>query len=409
MLSLIVALHEFGHLLAAKHFGVQVEAFSIGFGPVLYQKKIGQTEFRLSLIPLGGYVKMLGENDKESCDNPASFAAKAWWQKVLIALAGPFFNLLVAFVLFSCSFMVNGSYQDFLPIIGQDGQGFKQGDYITSADGEQIKSWSQIKTTARNFTVQRDGWQTSLTLSEDFAAEPWIEPIVGEVAVGMPAYQMGLKEGDRILRLNNEKISSWSDIGKSIDDTKEVEVVFARGDKVLTAKIAPIQDPLSGRFLLGVSAAMVTFPQQSLGLFASLGKGALSTISAVWLNYYGLYKLFSKPSAISHSLSGPVMISQVAKSFSQKGVASILVFIAFINVVLFVMNLLPIPILDGGLVLMAVLERILRRPIPESWQTGLQYLGLILLVSLMFFSFYNDADKLAKRLKSSRVLSEGVE
>ncbi len=407
-LSLIVALHEFGHFLAARFFGVQVDAFSIGFGPVLCKKKVGETEFRLSLIPLGGYVKMLGENSRQATSDPKSFASKNWWQRVVIAFAGPFANLVVAFIFFSASFMVNSSYHDFLPIVGQDAQSFRSGDYILQADGKPIKSWSQIDATAKDFVVQRDGFPLNLTLDENFAAEPAIEPIVGEVSVGMPAYLLGLQEGDRILRLNGAEIISWSDIGKNLRGLQSVPIVFSRGDKILRREISPVQDPISGRFLLGISAAMTVFPEESSGFFASLAKGAASTVSAVWLNYYGLYKILLQPSTLKGSLSGPVMISQAAKSFSQKGLASILIFIAFVNVVLFVMNLLPIPILDGGLILFAVLEKILRRPLSDNLQTGLQYLGLFLLMSLMFFSFYNDADKLVDRLENSKSLREGV-
>ncbi len=409
ILSLIVALHEFGHFVAARFFGVRVEAFSIGFGPVLYKKYFGDTEFRISLIPLGGYVKMLGENSKEETDNPASFAAKSWWQRIVIAFSGPLANLLVALLLFSLSFMANSSYEDFLPVIGKDTQGFKKGDYVLSVDGKQIKSWSQIEADGRDFVVKRDGLQTVVVLEEGFSADPWIEPIVGDVAVGMPAYQLGMQAGDRIIQVNGVEILEWTDIGKAVGTGKEVKIAFSRGSKKLVGLIKPTQDPLSGRFLLGISASMMAFPQESAGVFTAIGKGAMSTVSAVWLNYYGLYKLFAKPSSLAENLSGPVMISQAAKSFSQKGLASILVFIAFINVVLFVMNLLPIPILDGGLILFAFLEKIFRKPLSDSLQTGLQYLGLFVLMFLMFFSFYNDADKLADRMENSKALSEGVE
>ncbi len=409
VLSFIVALHEFGHFVAARFFGVRVEAFSIGFGPVLYKRQFGDTEFRLSLIPLGGYVKMLGENPKEKTDNLASFSAKSWWQRIVIAFSGPFANLMLAFLFFSLSFMINSSYEDFLPVIGEDAQGFQKGDCVLSVDGKQIKSWSQIVAGGKSFVVSRGGEKTSVLLEEEeFACQPWIEPIIGQVAVGMPAYQLGMQAGDRITRINGVDITAWSQIGDAVGDGNEVKVAFSRGQQSLVGLIKPTQDPLSGRYLLGVSATMSTFPQERAGVFTAMGKGALSTVSAVWLNYYGLYKIFAKPSSLAENLSGPVMISQAAKSFSQKGLASVLIFIAFINVVLFVMNLLPIPILDGGLILFAFLEKLFRKPLAESLQTGLQYLGLFVLMFLMFFSFYNDADKLTDRIENSRALNEGV-
>ncbi len=408
VLSVIVALHEIGHFVAARIFGVRVEAFSIGFGPVLFEKKIWQTNFRISLIPLGGYVKMFGENIKEASAEPDSFSGKSWWQKSIIAFAGPFANLLVAALFFVMSFMFNVSYQDFLPVINENAQGFQRGDVVVEADGQKIRSWSEIGENAKKFIVNRDGDLLAVTIDDKFSVNPAVEPVIGEVAVGMPAYQAGLKEGDKILQIEDKEIVSWHDIGLVIIGAGSVKVMFSRGNQILTREIEPIQDPVSGKYLFGITAPLATFNKAPYGFLTSIENGLFATGSAVWLNYYGLYKLVVNPLDLADNLSGPIMISQSAKSFSNKGASSIFVFIAFINVVLCVMNLLPIPILDGGMILFAVLEGILRKPVSESIQMKLQYVGFLLIMSLMFFSFYNDADKLIDRVKNTNFTAEGV-
>ncbi len=407
-LSVIVALHEIGHFLAARFFGVRVEAFSIGFGPVLYEKNIWQTNFRISLIPLGGYVKMFGENINEASSEPCSFSSKLWWQKSIIAFSGPFANLLVAGLFFVMSFMFNVTYQDFLPIVGENGQGFRRGDVILEADGKKIASWSEIGESAKEFTVKRDGELLTVIIDDKFSVNPKVEPVIGEVAVGMPAYLAGMKEGDKILQIGNNDVLSWHDIGQAITSKERVKVVFSRDKQIFTREIEPIQDPVSGKYLLGITAPLFIFTKAPYGFFTSVGNGLLATASAVWLNYYGLYKLVVNPLGLADNLSGPIMISQSAKSFSNKGASSIFVFIAFINVVLCVMNLLPIPILDGGMILFAILEGALRRPVSEGIQLKLQYFGFFIIMSLMFFSFYNDADKLIDRVKNTDFTSEGV-
>ncbi|MCS7308207.1 MAG: RIP metalloprotease RseP, partial [Aquificaceae bacterium] len=224
LVGVLIWFHELGHFLMAKLFGVKVEIFSIGFGPVLLSKKIGETEYRVSALPLGGFVKLYGE--EESLHDPRAFSAKPNWQKILIAFGGPLFNLILAVLLFGLLSAVNKkvpSYQFEKPLVGHVTEGslahtmgIKKGDTILEINSVRVETWKDVeKVVFRNMLSQdwrvvvlRDGKEVelrtrgSIARSGGFGAEPMLPAVIGKVLENTPAYQVGLKEGDRILKVN---------------------------------------------------------------------------------------------------------------------------------------------------------------------------------------------------------------
>ena len=219
-LGILVLIHEGGHFLVARLFKVKVEKFSIGFGPKLASFVKGDTEYRIAVIPLGGYVKMKGENPDEQNADEDSFSSKFWWQRALIAFAGPFANLIFGCLIFIFAFSIGNSYDDLYPIIGkvntQEFSIFHQNDKIVSVNSQKIKGWSEIYTKIidgkeNDFEVLRDSQKIPLHLEklnlEDFIENvlPKSSAVIGEVMVGLPAYQAGLMAGDEILEIDGKE------------------------------------------------------------------------------------------------------------------------------------------------------------------------------------------------------------
>jgi len=405
ILSLIVAIHEFGHLISAKALGIKVEAFSVGFGPVIFKATYHNTQYRLSAIPLGGYVKMLGEDPAQKCSSDNSFLAKVWWKRIIVAISGPMFNLVLAMIMLWLSFMVSSSYRDFYPIVGSDSGQFQKGDEILQVSSKKIISWQQVKTDGQEITLKRDKKIiTFIGKNEKLVCQ--IAPVIGNVSVGSPAYSAGLDIGDKIVAIDGQKVTLWMDIGSLIADKSEILCLLERDSKIIQRTIYPTKDPISNRFLIGISPQMVPFESQNYGFFQSIRHAVVSTAKLLEINYYGLYQIFKNPASLSSSIAGPIMISQSAKNFSKNGFSSILRFIAFINVVLFVMNLLPIPILDGGTIIFCLIEGIFGRPIPLKGQRIMQQIGFFLLIWMMFFAFKNDFSKIMLRSDSNKIIGE---
>ncbi len=338
VLGVLIFFHELGHFIVAKAFGVGVEKFSLGFGPKILGKTIGRTEYRLSAIPLGGYVKMVGEQPDEELDPadvPFSFTHKNVWQRILIVAAGPFFNFFLAIIIFFGIFWFSGMMV--------------------------------------------------------------LQPIIGEVSPGLPAHAAGLVSGDKILEIDGAPITDWSEMAEKIVDSngQPLEILILRQDRQMSVTVQPKADIMKNmfgeeqrRYIIGVTSTgdVLTHP---MGPVAAFGESLNRTFLICKLTVLSVVKVF-QGAIPADTIGGPILIAQMAGEQVEQGLVNLFAFIALISVNLGILNLLPVPVLDGGHILFFSIEAIIRRPVSIKTREIAQQIGIFLLLMLMVFVFYND-------------------
>ncbi|SFN48690.1 RIP metalloprotease RseP [Dokdonella immobilis] len=428
-LGLLVTFHEFGHFIVARLCGVKVLRFSVGFGKPLWMRRDRRgTEFAVAAIPLGGYVKMLDEREAEVAPEELDQAhnRKPVGQRMAIAAAGPAFNLI--FTLFAFWLMFVVGKPDYLPIVDAPTgiaaeAGMRAGDRITSVDGTAVGSWSDALQKLGEDAVGRfdasvgvttaDGATTTRTLA--FSGLPRSvgedqlfdaiglrlqprerEPVIGRVGDGMPAKAAGLEVGDRILRINARDIASFSDIETIVPEEAakdpELSLVIRRGDEQLDVRlIATETDGADGkkRYVIGIGSTDAHDALQQYGPLAAIPQAFAKTWDTT-KSSLGMLKMLVVGRASLENLSGPITIARFANGSAQLGLPWFLNFLAIISLSLAIINLLPIPILDGGHLLYYLIELVKGSPVSERTQIFGQYAGLMMLVALMGLAFYND-------------------
>jgi regulator of sigma E protease len=346
VLGLLIFVHELGHFLLAKLFRVRVLKFSLGFGPKLFGRVYGDTEYLISAFPLGGYVKMFGENPEEqevAVDEKAvSFVHKPVWQRFLIVLAGPVFNLLFTLFLFLCIFSVLGE-----PV--------------------------SVDTTR-----------------------------IGKVNANSPAERAGLKENDVILRLADRETKKWQDIleGVKKSNGQTISLLVKRGEEIVPIEVAPKIDLVKNvfgeeveqRYMIGIMKAD-DLQWERKGLLSAIGSAGQQTWMYISLTAVGLVKIMQQVVPASE-IGGPILIAQIAGEQMRAGWLNLIYFMGLLSVNLGLLNLLPIPILDGGHLAFLTLEGVRRKPLNLKVQIVAQQIGIGLLGTLMIFVFYNDIVRL---------------
>jgi len=419
-LGVLVTVHETGHFLAARLCGVKVEAFSIGFGRPIFKLVRHGIEYKIGWLPLGGYVKMKGEAlEEDSEEEEDSFRYTRWWKKIIIALAGPLSNLLLAVLIFIFTFMLPSRAEDLNPIVGKVSGNYElvfvPGDSILAVNGKPVKGWfhflgSLDAVHANDIELKRDGSKLTMTLPQiDIVAfsndvYPFVPATIGDVSPGMPAWRAGLKTGDNIVSVNSIRVKDWYEMREMItlSSRDSVELMVKRGDSLFQRVIALEGNPMTeGQKLIGIMQNMPVSYEQSYPPLQAVEYGVKSTLNFVVLNYVGLYKLISRPETIKSSVGGPVMIYSLSSQSAKKGWNAWLMFVAAISLVLMIMNLLPIPVLDGGHIMFAIVQGIIGKPIPVRIQIIAQNVGFVLLMLLMVYAFYNDFTKVFARAVST--------
>lgn len=424
MLGILVFIHELGHFAVAKLTGVKVLKFSLGFGPRLVSHQWGETEYMICAIPLGGYVQMLGEGIQEGEedeplsdeDRSRSFAEKSVGRRLAIVAAGPFMNLVLPFVILPLAFMVGINLPFFLdqpacvgyvlPQSPAAEAGLHSGDCIVGVGGQPINSWADAdralltqagQTTV--FDVQTDGSTQSITVvAGDNSAEglqalglaPVQDALVGALSPGMPAQKAGLLIGDRILSIDGEKVASWYELKSLIQQAEGGNQLFLveRDDQQLEIAIVPIRGEGENGFLIGIAPQVETVFKR-FAFKEAFGQGVARSRELIELTLIFIQKLvLGKVS--TRNIGGPITVVQVAGQAAQTDLASILSILAFLSIQLGILNLFPIPILDGGHLLFGVFELIFRRPLPLRVREIAQQVGLLFIVLLMALAFYND-------------------
>ncbi|MDF1535543.1 MAG: RIP metalloprotease RseP [bacterium] len=421
VLGILVTVHELGHFIVAKLQGIGVDRFSIGFPPKMFGFTRGETEYCVSWIPLGGYVKLRGEDPDEEADpdDPALYSTRPPHQRGAVILAGPIMNLVLAFIVMPMVFMVGMSvpaYLDDVPVAGwvepgspADRAGFIVGEKIVSVGGTEVADWEDVfeimaagSTGPQNVLVEGRGGRRTLTLDSPgeeggYGILPPMDPAIGSLTPGYPAQEAGLEKGDLILSLGGVPVSHWSEMARIIHGSadKKITVVVKRGEGVVSLEVIPQLDEKSGRGLMGISPMSDTVVRR-YGPMESLKMGAEKNLELLGMTFSFLWELVSGQSSIKN-LGGPIMIFQVTGQAAKAGLAEFLAFMAFLSLQLGVLNLLPIPVLDGGHLVFLTAEGLLKRPLDIRTQVVAQKVGFFLLITLIIVISYNDIIRLLGR------------
>jgi len=434
-LGLLVTFHEFGHYWVARRCGVRVLRFSVGFGKPLW-KRVGRdgTEWVVAAIPLGGYVKMLDERegDVPAAQLHEAFTRKSVYQRFAIVAAGPLFNLVLTLLLLWGVFIIGKS--DYQPVVGQVSgialdAGFAPGDRILRIDGQQEETWThaiidlgtavidrrpvdvEVEDAAGNVRNRMlDLSRLDPALDETAALRAvgltprhWLLPAkIGAVAEGSPAAAAGLAAGDRVLSIDDRTIHHWHEIPEAIngrsDPQRPLALRVERDGQRLEFEVAPraVSDGDKTVWQLGVQPERTGMAPDALlryGPFAAIGAAARETWKLTH-STLGLLTRMVTGAASLQNVSGPISIARYANSSAQMGVDWFLSFLALLSLSLCIMNLLPIPILDGGHLLYYLIEMIKGSPVSERALIAGQYVGMAMLAGLLSLAFYNDIARL---------------
>lgn len=430
LLGLVIFVHELGHFLVAKWRGVRVLKFSLGFGPAIVHWTRGETEYRLSWIPLGGYVQMAGDSPAEDGtmpNRPDEFLSHPWFGRLLIAVAGPAANLLTAFLVMVVVGLIGVRYPDYPNLLGAVPDtslayhmGLRSGDRVTSVAGTPVASWIPIfvgaarvpekeplaMTFARkdsSFTLQLSSEEREPLLSS--LRRPSDPPVVGGVVTGMPAYKAGLKEGDRILAVDGQAVTAWEELPQLLDSRADhpVRLSILRDHRAFDLSVTPMNPdgrPGGRGAMIGIEPPRRESYIERHGPLESIDLGARATVALVANVYGGLWLTVSRPLYYREYLGGPLFIAQAASEQAKRGLDSYLQFLAMINVAIMAFNLLPIPVLDGGHITLALLEAFRRQAISARAYGRFQKVGLAVIGTLFILILANDPLRLVQRQRA---------
>ena len=433
VLGVLIVVHELGHFLMARLAGVGVERFSVGFGPVLWRFRGKETEYCVSAIPMGGYVKMMGDDEnpleggKGAAIDPAkAFNGKPLAARFLIVFAGPAMNFVLAALIAGLMFMLVG--RPVAPaLVGRvtDGSpaaqaGLKTGDRLVAVDGKSVQYWEDLARLVQaargrvlQVAVQGPAGERTVALTPgqtkrkdlfgdeqtvwEIGASPYIPAAIGDTIAGDPADQAGLKAGDVVVALEGQPVLSWDELAERIHQRagQPTRLEIKRGAETLTVTVTPKKSKIPGADGKETEVGLVGIrPGGSVTMVRS------NPISALWEGLVwsgdvtvktaiGLYKIVVGQLDRSN-IGGPIQIAKTAGEQARQGIVSLALFTAVISVNLFLLNLLPVPMLDGGHLLFFAFEAVLGRPLSVRKREVAQQVGFALLMLLMVFAFYND-------------------
>ncbi|HVX65762.1 MAG TPA: RIP metalloprotease RseP [Bryobacteraceae bacterium] len=430
LIGVMILVHELGHYWAARFFDVRIDVFSFGFGPRLFGFRRGETDFRFSAILFGGYVKMAGEQPSdENISDPRAFLAKPRWQRLIIAFAGPAMNIVLAVALVTGMFMVRypkapDSVQEGVVGYVEPGTpayraGVREGDRIVTFDSIQNPTWEdivfkEIGSVNRPIAarIDRKGRQFNITVTPvsidertGLASSGWRQE--GEVEVGalspgmMPAEKAGLRRGDILLRANGQLIRSQSRFSEIINGAggRPVEIDYLRDGKAHSVTIQPIFDKTApnptgppGRWLIGV------YPQPRMIItklsFPEALKESIEQNRRSATLIYSFLRGIVERRMSARTLQGPIGIAQLSGEAAREGAFAFTSLMAMVSLNLAIFNLLPIPILDGGVILLLLVEMTMRRDLSLRVKETVFKLGFVFLMAIMAFVLYNDISKM---------------
>ena len=451
VLLVLIFVHELGHFIAAKLVGVKVERFSLGFPPKAWSKTIGETEYQLAWLPLGGYVKMYGEDPTSGEEVPPEMRARSFshqppWAKIIIVLAGPVFNLIFAAVIFWALIWAVG-IQHLAPVVGPVTPaspayeaGIRMDDTLVAINGEPVNYFDQLDTALAEgegaplqLTVKSRGLTETHTLTpnridtQDMFGDPQtfydvgishrMKPVIAKVMRGKPAEKAGLAGGDLILAINGQPTPDWQDVLLAIQGPPEERgsttpkavrpLIFEveRDGRPLTLEVTPELNAglnTDGDTTFTPMVGMESRPTiltEDVGFFKSIGLGVLEAGNMIRLTLVSVQKLITGQVS-AKTLGGPILIAEVTGDRARAGLTPLLNLAAFISINLGILNLLPIPMLDGGQLVFFLIEAVRRKPLSLRVREAAQWVGIAALGLLMVTVFYNDIARLVTRFQT---------
>jgi regulator of sigma E protease len=432
LLGIVIFFHELGHFLAAKWRGVTVLKFSLGMGPEMLGFTHGGTRYCLSWIPLGGFVQMAGDSLSDDGSmpegGPEKFLTHPWYGRIIIAVAGPAANLVIAYFVVLAMFVTGMKQVDYVNLFGKldaasapFAAGVREGDQFTSLDGKPLTRWHELLDVANELDAKkpavlglvRDGQPLAVTIPAGQAREwfgalnpPPTPATVGSVAPGMPAYRGGVLEGDRVLAVDGKDVRWFEDIVENLKGKADQPVRFRleRDGKPYELDLTPMradpEHPDSKNGYVGIGAARGLTWTQRLSFGAAVPAAFTGTGSLVKLVYKNLWMTLSRPVYYRQAVGGPILIGQMARDSAKQGFDSFLYLLAMINLAIMSFNLLPVPLLDGGHITLALIEAVRRRAMSGRSYINFQKVGLVLVGSLFIFIFSQDILRPIERLRA---------
>jgi len=427
VLGVIIVLHELGHFLVAKFFGIKVEVFSVGFGPRLIGFRKGETDYRISAFPLGGYVKMAGETPTDTITGEAyEFLSKPKWQRFLVAAAGPAMNIFLAIGLIAGLYMYGTDVPEFLigqPVINvvepgspAEHAGIKPGDEIVSFDGKQKPDWQDVQNTIITspgrvlpIVIERNGKEMEFSITPqrkgreeagDAGMFPFYRTIVQDVQPNSPALAAGIQAGDEIIRVNGIDLrASGRTLQQTIQQINDVTfpITVLRGGKegegVRSTKelqVTPVMK--DGRKMIGIG---IQYPSVhiKLGPVAAFEKSVQSNKENAVLIFQVIGRLLKREASVKQ-LDGPISIISYSGQAYQAGFVTLFTFMALISLNLGILNIMPIPILDGGVILLLIIESLLGRDLSLRMKERIVQASVVFILMVMVIVLYNDVVKL---------------
>lgn len=429
VIGVLVFVHELGHFLVAKLFRIRVEVFSLGFGPRLLGFRRGETDYRISAIPLGGYVKMLGENPEEIGRGPLppeAFLARPKWQRFLVALAGPAMNLLLAFLLPAFVFMISypgPAYRTERAQIGvivpgspAERAGLRPGDVIVEFDGRPNPTWGEVEDLTLlkphrtiSVVIERQGERLRIPLTLDATqgrfdviGESGMLPppastgvTIAEIERGSPAEAAGLRPGDTIIRIDDVEITAFpvlvALVSRSIG--KELTLTYVRDGQTRQVTVVPFNDRGRGRIGIAPQPEPLRQGTVRLGIGSALRESFRQNLLYSRLTLEALVEVLRGERTVRETFAGPVRIADISGKAAERGWKELLIVMSLISLSLGLFNLFPIPVLDGGLILMLFVEwamGLAGKELTMSLREKIQTVGLALILLLMGYVLYSD-------------------
>ncbi len=418
--GVLVLVHEFGHFIAAKLSGMKVDTFSIGFPPRAFGKKIGETDYCVSWIPIGGYVKIAGMID-ESFDTdfvdkppePREFRSKPMYQRMIVVSAGVIMNFLLTFLIFYGINLANGKVFHATTTVGfvepksvAEQAGFKEGDKLVAVNGKAVGNWEDVQTdlylddvaSPLSVQVDRAGQMTTVDMpkgavkpDEQIGIYPdHMHAVIGAVTPGMPAAKAGIQGGDVVLSIDGQQIATNTQVVSLVKEKKGqlIQLGIKRGAEEKQIQVMPNSD---GKIGIEIGT-QYTGPirKYSYNILSAIPVGFDQTVGATSLLIRSISQMVTGQVSFTKSIGGTIKIAQLATQSAEMGLVSFLGFMALLSISLAVLNILPIPALDGGHLAFLIYESIFRREVPTKVKLFAQQVGFALILLFMAFVIYND-------------------
>lgn len=431
VLSILIVVHEWGHFITAKKLGIRVEEFALGFGHTLYSKIHEGTNYLIKLLPLGGYVKMAGDERARCEGKPDEFFSKSAGHRALVVLNGPVVNFVLAYVSFVLVFLIGyPGLSTRIVSLDQNGPamqaGILVGDKIVQVNNRAVYGWNHLelllegnKTDPLNVTVLRDQTKKNFQVVPTIVNQPnflgqkvdtrdlginapYTTNVIGEVLKGEPADQAGFLKGDQIVAINGTPISNWKEVNEHISQaaTETLKIEVLRNKIAMTMQVTPKvfkiknkQGGIEEKKKIGI-APLMEMDKFKFGLGRSLLNAFDKLWEVTWMTYQSVYYMIIGSLSAKDSVGGPVLIFNVVKSAAHEGFADLLLVLGVVSASLAIFNLFPVIPLDGGHLLLLGIEKLRGKPLPEKVEDMINRVGLALIIMLAVFIFYIDFDRI---------------